>query len=251
MKCLVRGFITIAFALLKRERETMKHFEIESARPRIALGRIVAIVAAVCLATALCACANSAAKSSASRISIGEAMGETYQTALEAAHDKAADAKLLAIRSSSYSSENAPSQWMYLFYSLDRAYAYTVFVSDGQATAADSGPMSISPQDFDAIPDTSKIMIDANDAWNAIVESMDGDGEICTARVFLMTYVKGDNDPTHDAMKWFFSLNENDNLASLFDNGQDKSDNAPARLFTVDCANASVEELDAGELAAE
>ncbi|WP_302853176.1 hypothetical protein [uncultured Slackia sp.] len=178
-------------------------------------------------------------------------MGETYQAALEAAHDKAADAKLLAIRSSSYSSENAPSQWMYLFYSLDRAYAYTVFVSDGQATAADSGPMSISPQDFDAIPDTSKIVIDANDAWNAIVESMDGDGEICTARVFLMTYVKGDDDPTHDAMKWFFSLNEGDNLASLFDNGQDKPDNTPARLFAVDCANASVEELDAGELAAE
>ena len=126
------------------------------------------------------------------------------QAALEAAHGKAADAKLLAIRSSSYSSENAPSQWMYLFYSLNRAYAYTVFVSDGQATAADSGPMSISPQDFDAIPDASAITIDADDAWNAIVESMDGDGEICTARVFLMTYVKGDDDPTHDAMKWFF-----------------------------------------------
>ena len=124
----------------------MKHFKTESVRPRIALGRIVATVAALCLATALCACASSAAKSSASRISIGEAMGETYQAALEAAHDKAADAKLLAIRSSSYSSENAPSQWMYLFYSLDRAYAYTVFVSDGQATAADSGPMSISPR---------------------------------------------------------------------------------------------------------
>ena len=178
-------------------------------------------------------------------------MGETYQAALEAAHDKAADAKLLAIRSSSYSSEDAPSQWMYLFYSLDRAYAYTVFVSDGQATAADSGPMSISPQDFDAIPDASAITIDANDAWNTIVESMDGNGEICTARIFLMTYVKGDEDPTHDAMKWFFSLNESDNLTSLFDNGQNKPDNAPARLFAVDCANTSVEELDAGELAAE
>ncbi len=110
--------------------------------------------------------------------------------------------------------------------------------------------VNIAP-DFDAIPDTSKIVIDANDAWNAIVESMDGDGEICTARVFLMTYVKGDDDPTHDAMKWFFSLNEGDNLTSLFDNGQDKPDNTPARLFAVDCANASVEELDAGELAAE
>ena len=229
----------------------MKHFKIESIRPRIALERIVATVAALCLATALCACAGSAAKSSASKISVSKAMGETYQAALEAAHDKAADAKLLAIRSSSYSSEDAPSQWMYLVYSLDRAYAYTVFVSDGQATAADSGPMSISPQDFNAIPDASAITIDANDAWNAIVESMDGNGEICTARIFLMTYVKGDEDPTHDAMKWFFSLNESDNLTSLFDNGQNKPDNAPARLFAVDCANTSVEELDAGELAAE
>lgn len=229
----------------------MKHFKIESIRPRIALERIVATVAALCLATALCACAGSAAKSSASKISVSKAMGETYQAALEAVHDKAADAKLLAIRSSSYSSEDAPSQWMYLFYSLDRAYAYTVFVSDGQATAADSGPMSISPQDFDAIPDASAITIDANDAWNAIVESMDGNGEICTARIFLMTYVKGDEDPTHDAMKWFFSLNESDNLTSLFDNGQNKPDNAPARLFAVDCANTSVKELDAGELAAE
>lgn len=229
----------------------MKHFKIESIRPRIALERIVATIAALCLATALCACAGSAAKSSASKISVSKAMGETYQAALEAAHDKAADAKLLAIRSSSYSSEDAPSQWMYLFYSLDRAYAYTVFVSDGQATAADSGPMSISPQDFDAIPDASAITIDANDAWNAIVESMDGNGEICTARIFLMAYVKGDEDPTHDAMKWFFSLNESDNLTSLFDNGQNKPDNAPARLFAVDCANTSVEELDAGELAAE
>ena len=229
----------------------MKHFKIESIRPRIALERIVATVAALCLATALCACVGSAAKNSASKISVSKAMGETYQAALEAAHDKAADAKLLAIRSSSYSSEDAPSQWMYLFYSLDRAYAYTVFVSDGQATAADSGPMSISPQDFDAIPDASAITIDANDAWNAIVESMDGNGEICTARIFLMTYVKGDEDPTHDAMKWFFSLNESDNLTSLFDNGQNKPDNAPARLFAVDCANTSVEELDAGELAAE
>ncbi|MDR3899932.1 MAG: hypothetical protein Q3X49_02370 [Slackia sp.] len=229
----------------------MKHFKTESVRPRIALGRIVATVAALCLATALCACAGSAAKSSASKISVNEAMGETYQAALEAAHDKAADAKLLAIRSSSYSSEDAPSQWMYLFYSLDRAYAYTVFVSDGQATVADSGPMSISPQDFDAIPDASAIRIDADDAWNTIVESMDGDDEICTARIFLMTYIKGDEDPTHDAMKWFFSLNESDNLASLFGNGQNKPDNTPALLFAVDCGSASVEELDASELATE
>ena len=48
-----------------------------------------------------------------------------------------------------------------------------------------------------------------------------------------------------------FSLNESDNLASLFDNGQNKHDNTPALLFAVDCGSASVEELDASELATE
>ncbi len=48
-----------------------------------------------------------------------------------------------------------------------------------------------------------------------------------------------------------FSLNESDNLASLFGNGQNKPDNTPALLFAVDCGSASVEELDASELATE
>ncbi len=211
---------------------------------------VVAIVSAI--ACMLCSCAASPAKESASKISVDEAMGDTYQKALDAAQQKADDVKLLAIRSSSYCSDNEPSTWMYLFYSFDRAYAYTVFVSDGNAMAADSGPMSISPDEFASIPDAANITVDAPDAWKAVASALDGDSKVYTARAFLMTYIKGDDDPMQDAMKWFFSVNENDNLSAFFENSEQKQDNsAQARLFAVNCSDASVTEIDAELLATE
>ena len=223
---------------------------------KISAKRIFQLLTCVIAATALMtvcgmlyACANSPAKDSASSIAMKDALGDTYQKALESVQTKAPDAKLLAIRSSSYSDENSASEWMYLFYSFDRAYAYTVFATDGDTTVADSGPMSISADDFEAIPDASTITVDAPNAWNCVTDSIDGDGRVYTARAFLMTYVDGDDDPTRDAMKWFFSINQADNLSSFFEKSDENSNNAaPARLFSVDCMNSSVSELDAESL---
>lgn len=214
---------------------------------------IIAISAIAALAACgLCSCAGSPAKESASKISVSAALGSTYQTAVDAVRQKADDAKLLAIRSSSYCSDGNPSEWMYLFYSFNKAYAYTAFVSNGEATVADSGPMAISSEEFAAIPDSDAIAVDAPDAWKAVVSALDGEGKIYTTRIFLMTFITEDSDPTQDAMQWFFSVNEGDNLSSFFEgNSMQTDDNCQARLFSVNSSDASVKEEDASLLATE
>ena len=48
-----------------------------------------------------------------------------------------------------------------------------------------------------------------------MLEAIEGEEELSTCRAYLMTYVKGDDDPTADALKWFFVFNEPDDIGAV------------------------------------
>lgn len=211
---------------------------------------IVAIAAACALlcATLLAGCIESKASSSAKQISFNAAFSENYQAALEEARSQADDVKFIAVRTSSYGFAGSSPSWMYLFYSWKDATAYTVFVVDGVATAGETGALSFTQGDLDAVPDISGITYDANAAYELLTESLEGDGELLTCRSYLMAYAEGEEDPTADAMKWFFSFNEEADIEDLAAESAAESDeNSEAdrspRAFTVDAMTGEIEEL--------
>lgn len=211
---------------------------------------VVGICLAACLtlcAVALSGCSQSAAAQSAQKIAFKAACADEYQAALDAVREQADDAKLIAIRTSAYAFEGSTPNWMYLFYSWKHANSYTVFVVDGTATVGETGKLSFTQDDFEAVPDVTGLAYDVDAAYKLLTESIEGDGKLATCRAYLMTFVEGDEDPTADAMKWFFSFNEPDDAADLKEDETTQESGATQdlepRAFTVDASTGEVTEL--------
>lgn len=194
------------------------------------------VVAALCL-FAGCASLSPAAES-AQRIVFPPAFKGDYELAWEAARERADDAKLLAVQTTTYSQAGAPSNWTFLFVSRQRASAYTVEIAAGTATVTDNPAVSLSQEDFDAIPTSSAIVFDAEEAFQLVVDQLSGDGKFFTARAYLMTYAVGDEDPSADTYVWFFSMNDpQDFQGKLLDAS---GDIAPAAAYAVDSLTGTV-----------
>lgn len=179
-------------------------------------GGIAAVaVTLVFLAGMLAACASSPAASTARQMMFSPSLGDDYRAAAAVMEEEADDAKLLAIRSSSCATGATTPSWMYLFYSWDKAQAYTVFVVNGEASLGETGNLPLTPDDFAAVPDVDALAFDADAAYERVLEAIEGEEEFSTCRAYLMTYVKGDDDPTADALKWFFVFNDPDDIGAV------------------------------------
>lgn len=204
--------------------------------------RIVSAVLATALALVGClsACASqSPATSSASRIAFEAAFDTDYEIARDAVAQRAEDAKLLAVSSTDFSQAHFAPGWSFLFYSWQRASAYTVFVADGQATIADNPGLSVSQDDFDAIPKPTSIVWDADAAYGSVIEQLDGQGEYLTCRAYL-TFASSDGDGKgQNTFEWVFSLNEEQDLRSIYLDPD--AEIAPATTFSVDASDGQAE----------
>lgn len=190
----------------------------------------------------------SPARTSACALVFSPALGESYEAACAAAAEKADDAKLMAVRSTSFSFADAEPGWMYLFYSWERACAYTVFVAGTTATAGETGNLAITQEEFDALPDAGVLTWDADAAYRQITNVLEGDEEFLTCRAYLMTY----DETSEDALVWFFSFNEADDVASYLGEVEAASPIAPAQVWAVDAQSGeatrvSVEKADDDE----
>ena len=134
----------------------------------------IALCAAIVAAGVLAGC-ESENRKTASAIPVDAAMADSYTAALAAVQERAADAKLVAVRSSGFASADAAARWMYLFVSASRVSAYTVFSIGGDATVADYDEISFTEEQFAAIPDASEASVDADKAYDAAVRQIDGD----------------------------------------------------------------------------
>ncbi|MEE0706715.1 MAG: hypothetical protein UCH28_10090 [Adlercreutzia sp.] len=190
----------------------------------------------------------SPARASACALAFSPALGESYEAACAAAAEKADDAKLMAVRSTSFSFADAEPGWMYLFYSWERASAYTVFVTGTTATAGETGNLAITQEEFDALPAVTALAWDADGAYQQITNVLEGDEEFLTCRAYLMTY----DETSEDALVWFFSFNEADDVASYLGEVEAASPIAPAQVWAVDAQSGeatrvSIEEADDDE----
>lgn len=210
----------------------------KSGMMKAALAVVLAAVVVACAACVLGGCSSNAkATEAADQISIHAALGDSYDAALAAVQEKASDAKLLAVRMSSEASDEGTPEWMYLFISRVRVCAYTVFVSNGEAIAAEYAQMSFAQEEFDAIPDPSAIAVDADKAYELIKENLAADQIPQDVSVWLMTFVKEDPDPTEYAMKWVFSFNE----AAAQDEESEEGEDAPVPFaYYVDAYTGDV-----------
>lgn len=172
----------------------------------------------------------SPARASACALAFSPALGESYEAACAAAAEKADDAKLMAVRSTSFSFADAEPGWMYLFYSWERACAYTVFVAGTTATAGETGNLAITQEEFNTLPDAGALAWDADAAYQQITNVLEGDEEFLTCRAYLMTY----DETGEDALVWFFSFNEADDVASYLGEVEAASPIASAQVWAVD-----------------
>lgn len=151
--------------------------------------------------------ASTPLQESARSIVCTPAFGEDYGKVQAAVAEKTADAQLIAVRSSSYAAADDASEWMYLYYSWDRSCAYTVFVLDGQAVAGEYATMAFTQGDLAAAPAVGDIAIDADAAYAAAVEALDGEDSVYVWRAYLMLCTEGADDSSEDVMQWVFQFN--------------------------------------------
>ena len=203
----------------------------------------IASIVPLCVLCILPSCAANTSLATAKQIKFAPSLENDYQLAVSAIEEKADDAKLIAIRLSSFADSETTPSWMYLFYSWNRASAYTVFVVEGEATIGETGNLPFTQSDFEAVPDASNITYDADAAFELLLDTIKKDDELSTCRAYLMTYVEGDDDPTVDAMKWFFSFNDPNDIESI-SNGEETEDENDSSLtehiFSVDAQSGEV-----------
>ena len=207
-------------------------------RPRRAFGVAAAVgIAAVVAVGGLCGCAAepelSPAAQSASKISFEPAFESDYAVAREAVLQKADDAKLLAVRSSTFSQAHLTPDWSFLFYSRQRVSAYTVQVTDGVAKVIDSPGITMLQEEYDAIPDPDLAILDADAAYQQAVSQLDGTGEYATCRASLVT-CDFEDDSSAQAFVWYFAFNEEEDLRDI--SLYDFDEVAPAVTLAVDGA---------------
>ena len=204
---------------------------------------ILATLVLILLGEPLTGCAKqSVAAQSAADMSFTAAMSQDYPIAAEAISQRAEDAKLLAIQSTTYAMPGSGTGWTFLFYSWQRASAYTVTVSHGEASVTDMPTVTLSKSDYDAIPQEPSLAIDADQAYQALLADLEGTGKLITCRAFLMTYVVEDSDPTASANIWFFSFNEESDVREA---ALDKSGEiSPQRIIAVDAGTGQVTQTD-------
>lgn len=215
--------------------------------PHRCAARILALALSVTLAAAWCVAgsagltgcaAQSAGAASASRIAFDAAFAKDYETARSAVTERADDAKLLAVTSTTFSQAHFTPSWTFLFYSRRRASAYTVTVENGKASVRDNPGAAITQDDFDAMADPAAIALDCDEAYGQLAASLDGDGEYLTCRASLTTYNPAD-DAESNALTWTFSFNEEADLKEI--HLDPNAVLAPAATFSVSAC--------AGELA--
>lgn len=171
------------------------------------------VLALVACCSAGCSPAPSMGES-ARVIACEPALGDGYDRAYAAIAEKASDAQLVAVRSSTYASAGNASEWMYLFYSWDRARAYTAFVVDGEAVAGEYAGMAFTQDDLAEAPGAADVAIDADEAYSIAVDSLGGDGSVYAWRAYLVLFTE-EGDASEDDMSWVFQFNGRGDVEDL------------------------------------
>lgn len=194
--------------------------------PSISRRRFTLALAALGGMVLLPAFSSCSASNAASAMHIPPALDKaSYGVALAKVQESAPDAVLVAVRLSHDATPGTPADelsWMYLFGSKEGNSTYTVFPGEDGPLAAAYGSYPLTEEEWAAIPDVSEITIDADAAYQAVIDQYAdrvNDSDTCSA--YLMTYIAEDADPTMDAMKWFFDFgfedepsNESDSASS-------------------------------------
>lgn len=207
---------------------------------RITLLGAALLVVASSMGLGACSSPSPAAESAA-RIPFDPAFASAYEPAAEAVQLRTDDAKLLAVRSSSFSQAHFAPTWTFLFYSWQRTSAYTVEVSGGEAKVTDNPGLTFAQSSFAEVPDTIEVAMDADEAYALVVDSLKGDGSYMTCRAYLMTYISEDEGSPDDAYAWFFSFNETEDLKQIH---LDPAENlAPAATYAVNANTGEVRQV--------
>lgn len=185
-------------------------------------------------------------QAAAESIVVPPALDEAFDKAYAAVKERAEDAKLVAIRSSSSFSPGFEPEWMYLFVSRTSVCYYTAFIQDGEPVVADYARVSYSEDEMEAIPPALDIVFDANEAYATVVGTLSPDQIPAACSVYLMMYLSEAEGGNDNALKWFFVFE------AMADEGEDADKEASADFaYCVDartgvCTQAAIETSEDG-----
>jgi len=177
------------------------------------------IVAILALAISGVAKSQAAAESAADSptIEVTPAVSsDAYASYAQLAADKASDCKLTVIRAAFPIAAGESIDWAYLYGSKSASEYYAVFTGS-TPVAAEVGKSYIKRDDFDAIPSTDEIKVDADVAYAAVTKCLSSNQPVHDVYAYITTYVETDSEVEHSTeyaydiqpMVWYFEFNCN------------------------------------------
>lgn len=146
---------------------------------------------------------NAAAKASSEIPNPSDALGDSYEQALEKAREGAGDVVLLSVRTSDYvTAESDGAHWMYLFGSPSQECSYTVFVSEDFVTCGEYCTVDFDEEDWAEIHDVSEVSVDAPSAYESVIEQC-YEGERNRPYSLGLTLYRADDDNALFPLYWY------------------------------------------------
>ena len=202
------------------------------------------LVTLLSLSVVLFGCATgSEGTKSAEKIEIAPALGERYDAARELAEKVSPDSKLLVVSQVRQAEEDVIPAWQYSFVSWEYAQVFQVVFKNNAPQLGTTNNSDFTREELDAIPNTDEIKIDADEAYDLVVDQLSDDEIVESCFVYLMTYVKEDADPLEDAMCWFFVFNRETEVDPVDDTvitKEEPEDPLPAFAYRVDAITGEV-----------
>ncbi len=158
-----------------------------------------------------------------------EALGDSYERALEAMAERVDDPVLLAVQCKTTQVGEDPT-WTYLFGSKSMSFMYSVTpdAESGEYSASTYGRLEWAEKSWESIPEPDSVTVSSSDALRAVAEAC-ADDPMRSYSANLVMFLSGDGsaDTSTSPMKWEVIVNPSDEELS-------------GTCFTVDAATGEI-----------
>lgn len=177
--------------------------------------------------------ASSGAPFDPSRFIVPDALGDTYQQALQKAQEAAPDALLFALRFSHVVTPGQAVNWDYMFASQKELKYYIVFTGD-VTSVSELGDCTMKFAEWENVPSVDAITVDAAAAYQNVSEIASSMAEPDNLYAYLILYSEAaDTAATEysyvdEPLNWYFEFGFQDQTDNVEESESDDTLSSPA-----------------------
>lgn len=178
---------------------------------------------------------------------VGDALGETYQQALEKAQEIAPDAMLFALRSSHAIRSGEAIVWDYMFASQKELRYYIAFTGD-VVSVSEMGKCTMKFAEWENVPPADAVKVDAAAAFESICTAATAMAEPTDLYAYLILYSEEADTGAEaysyidEPMNWYFEFGFDTASADAADGGETTSGDSDSKDTIEAAAPPSADE---------